>query len=222
MIGRISGLFITDWQKSSKHYILIDCAGIGYEMQVLPKHLVSIKSPNKKVTQWTHQIQREDISILYGFETKQERDLFRELISINGVGPQIAMTLLEDLDINILIKSIINSEINILIRSQGVGRRTAERLSMELRQKLSNNDNVNFTINPDEFSLESINSEILETRDYLRNLEYTDHEINEAISVVLESKDKTSIPEESAKQEPNLLEVDLLKEALIWLTQKNS
>tara|TARA_B100000700_G_scaffold330840_1_gene459449 strand:+ start:4685 stop:5260 length:576 start_codon:yes stop_codon:yes gene_type:complete len=191
-------------------------------MQVLPKHLVSIKSPNKKVTQWTHQIQREDISILYGFETKQERDLFRELISINGVGPQIAMTLLEDLDINILIKSIINSEINILIRSQGVGRRTAERLSMELRQKLSNNDNVNFTINPDEFSLESINSEILETRDYLRNLEYTDHEINEAISVVLESKDKTSIPEESAKQEPNLLEVDLLKEALIWLTQKNS
>ena len=94
MISRLKGQRIDTWIQGIKHGFVIECSGVGYEVQVLKRELTSFKNSGEIIL-WTHQVQRDDGFSLYGFQKKKERDLFRTLIGVSGVGPQIGIALLE-------------------------------------------------------------------------------------------------------------------------------
>ena len=135
MICWLKGKLIQNWHISSRKGVVINVGGIGYEVQLLSKQIVTIDKTIEKEF-WIHQITREDCTNLYGFNEINERDLFRKIISVNGIGPQIGMALLDDLEVNQLVNAIENNDVNLLTKSQGIGKRIAERLIVELKNKL--------------------------------------------------------------------------------------
>ena len=135
MICWLKGKLIQNWHISSRKGVVINVGGIGYEVQLLSKQIVTIDKTIEKEF-WIHQITREDCTNLYGFNEINERDLFRKIISVSGIGPQIGMALLDDLEVNQLVNAIENNDVNLLTKSQGIGKRIAERLIVELKNKL--------------------------------------------------------------------------------------
>ncbi len=135
MISWLKGQIIQKWYQSSKKGVVINVGGVGYEVQLLSKQINIIdKSIVKEF--WIHQIIRDDSITLYGFNDINQRDLFRKIISVNGIGPQIGMALLEDFEVNQLVDAIEGNDLNLLTKSQGIGKRIAERLIVELKSKL--------------------------------------------------------------------------------------
>jgi Holliday junction DNA helicase RuvA len=132
MIGRIAGTLL---EKSPPH-ILVDCGGVGYEIDVPMSTLYNLPNPGDKVTLFTQQIVREDAHLLYGFGTTQERDAFRQLTKISGVGPRTALSVLSGLSVAELAQAITMQESGRLTKVPGIGKKTAERLLLELKGKL--------------------------------------------------------------------------------------
>ena len=184
MIGWLKGEKICTWNNGSKTELILSCAGVGYEVQILKRNLKSIHA-SKEVTLWTHQIQREDGSFLIGFIEKADRDLFRKLISVSGIGTQSAIALLESNDANKLVEIITRKQIDHLVKCPGIGKRTAERLVVELHNKLLDLDPPNKTTlqtNATE-SYQEGNQNIdieNEVRSALINLDYKETEIENA------------------------------------------
>ena len=135
MISWLKGEIVHIWQISTKKGVVLNVGGVGYEIQLLPKNICRAEYPNK-IELWIHQIDREDGTNLYGFTEVNQRDLFREIISVNGIGPQIGIALLEDFEVAQLVNAIENKESNLLTKTQGIGKRIADRLIVELRNKL--------------------------------------------------------------------------------------
>ena len=136
MICWLQGKRIDIWQQGMRKGIVIATKGVGYEVQTLPREQDLFTSKDT-VTVWVHQVQRDESIYLYGFLNKEERDLFRILISVNGVGPQIGIALLQENGEKDLINAVKDKDIKQLSKAQGVGKRTAERLIIELKEKLS-------------------------------------------------------------------------------------
>jgi Holliday junction DNA helicase RuvA len=136
MIGWLQGTVLDPWQQATRCGLLLNCQGVGYDVQVSQRLWARLPAPGAPLTLSVHHTIREDGSILYGFESRQERDLFRELVAVNGVGPQMAMALLGALELEALVKAIVEGDQRLLSQAPGVGKRTAERLSLELREKL--------------------------------------------------------------------------------------
>ncbi len=136
MISWLKGEKIENWQNGTRLGVLIACSGIGYEVQLLRRE-IDLTNDAKELILWVHQVQKEDGSQLIGFLEKLERDLFRKLISISGIGPQLAISLLEQNPAKSLILAITNKSIAQLTSCPGIGSRTAERLIIELQNKLS-------------------------------------------------------------------------------------
>lgn len=135
MIGWLEGTVRHLNQRGHRFFVTIACSGIGYEVQLLPSTRQNIHLSHQ-LERWIHQVVSDDSLQLFGFESVAERDLFRELINVNGVGPQAAMALLDACGLDALIQALINSDVKTLCRAQGVGRKTAERLALELKSKL--------------------------------------------------------------------------------------
>ncbi len=132
MIGRIRGTLIS----LDEYTVLVDVAGIGYELDVTANTLSALPGVGQDVVLFTHMSVREDAHSLYGFETRGERDLFRTLIKISGVGPKLALNLLSGMDVVDLARCIRDSDIARLVKLPGVGRKTAERLVVELKDRI--------------------------------------------------------------------------------------
>ena len=132
MIGRLSGTLV---EKNPPH-VLIDCAGVGYEVDVPMSTLYNLPDPGAKVTLLTQFIVREDAQLLYGFGTAQERDAFRQLTRISGVGPRTALSVLSGLSVGELAQAVTLQEAGRLTKIPGIGKKTAERLLLELKGKL--------------------------------------------------------------------------------------
>ena len=113
--------------------MVLDVQGIGYEVKIPMSSFYDLPEENHSVTLYTHVIYREDAQNLFGFIRRMERDFFRELIKINGVGPMMALTLLSGLTVESCIESIQDSDVSRLVQLPGIGRRTAERLIVEMR-----------------------------------------------------------------------------------------
>ena len=135
MIGWLKGEKIQAWKNGPRSGVIVSCSGIGYEVQTLFRNQEKISS-SKELVLWVHQVQREDGSSLIGFLEKLDRDFFRKLISINGIGPQLAISLLDKKEAHELIFAITNKDIKLLTSCPGVGKRIAERLVIELQSKL--------------------------------------------------------------------------------------
>jgi Holliday junction DNA helicase RuvA len=119
-----------------EHAVLVDVAGVGYELEVTPDTRSTLPAVGQDVALYTHLSIRDDAHLLYGFAALAERDLFRLLIKISGVGPKLALTLLAGLNVADLARCIRDSDVARLVKLPGIGRKTAERLVVELRDRI--------------------------------------------------------------------------------------
>ena len=132
MIGRLSGILFD----KNPAQLLVDCNGVGYEVGVPMSTFYNLPSIGEKVTLLTHMVVREDAQLLYGFGTSQERELFRELIKISGIGARTALAILSGMSVKDLAQAVTLQEAGRLTRIPGIGKKTAERLLLELKGKL--------------------------------------------------------------------------------------
>jgi Holliday junction DNA helicase RuvA len=135
MIGRIQGQLVehTDTQ------ILVDVGGLAYEVEITPGALQSFGTEaGTKVLLYTHFVVREDAQLLYGFISRLERDVFRDLIRISGVGPKLGQNLISAISLEQLAHCVQHNDVAMLTRVPGVGKKTAERLLVELKGRLAN------------------------------------------------------------------------------------
>lgn len=131
MIGRLQGTLA---EKQPPH-LLIDVNGVGYAVEVPMSTYYQLPNIDEKVTLHIHQVVREDAHLLYGFYEKRERELFRELIRLNGVGPKLALALMSTLSVSEMIETVRQQNTAALVKVPGVGKKTAERLLIELRDR---------------------------------------------------------------------------------------
>ncbi len=133
MIGRLSGTLL----EKTPPLVLIDCNGVGYECEVPMSTFYNLPALGEKVVMLTHFVVREDAQLLYGFGTSQERTTFRQLLKVNGIGAKSALSILSGLSIDDLVQAVALQEPSMLTRVPGVGKKTAERLLLELKDKFT-------------------------------------------------------------------------------------
>jgi len=133
LIGRLTG------RLASKHppQLLVEVGGVGYEVEVPMSTFYSLPAAGEAVTLHTHLVVREDAQVLYGFATLEERTVFRQLIRISGVGARTALAVLSGLSVGDLAQAVALQDAQALIRIPGIGKKTAERLLLELKGKLA-------------------------------------------------------------------------------------
>jgi Holliday junction DNA helicase RuvA len=132
MIGRISGILL----EKNPPQLLVDCQGVGYEVDVPMSTYYNLPQLGEKVTLFTHQAIREDAHLLFGFGSSNERAVFRQLIKITGVGARTALSILSGMTIADLAQAVTLQEAGRLVKVPGIGKKTAERLLLELKGKL--------------------------------------------------------------------------------------
>ena len=191
MIGSLIGLV----KDKKPNLVLIEVNGIGYEVNVPLSTSFKVPSINQSIYILTHLIVREDQHTLYGFATDEERNLFRALIKISGVGPKLALTILSGINTNDFIKSVLTEDIDTLVHLPGIGKKTAERLVVEMKDKVNE---ISVSLEITDTGLPGSNT-VKEAHDALVNLGYKSAEAKK----ILEKIDKNDLAVE-----------DLLKQAL--------
>ena len=132
MIGKLTGTLL----EKNPPQILIDCHGVGYEVDVPMSTFYNLPAVGEKVALLTHFVVREDAQILYGFGSAEEREAFRQLVKISGVGPRTALSVLSGMSVGELAQAITAQEVGRIVKVPGIGKKTAERLMLELKGKL--------------------------------------------------------------------------------------
>jgi len=132
MIGKLTGILL----EKNPPQILIDCQGVGYEVDVPMSTFYHLPASGESVSLLTHFVVREDAQILYGFGSAPEREAFRQLIRISGVGPRTALSVLSGLSVAELAQAVTAQETGRIVKVPGIGKKTAERLLLELKGKL--------------------------------------------------------------------------------------
>ena len=132
MIGRLTGLLA----EKNPPELLLDCGGVGYDVSVPMSTFYNLPALGEKITLLTHFVVREDAQILYGFATAAERAAFRQLIKISGVGPRTALSVLSGMSVDDLSQAITAQDPGRILKVPGIGKKTAERLLLELKGKL--------------------------------------------------------------------------------------
>ena len=132
MIGRLRGILL---EKQAPD-LLIEVAGVGYEVQLPLTSFYKLPATGVEATIYTHFVVREDAQLLYGFVNQAERALFRQLIKANGVGPKLALTILSGMTAQQFVRCVQLDDVSTLVKLPGVGKKTAERLVVEMRDRL--------------------------------------------------------------------------------------
>ncbi len=132
MIGRISGILL----EKNPPQVVVDVAGVGYEIDVPMSTFYNLPKLQERVVLFTHLVVREDAHLLYGFATESERATFRQLLKVSGVGPKVALAVLSGMSVNDLAEVVMAQESGRLTKVPGIGKKTAERLLLELKDRL--------------------------------------------------------------------------------------
>ncbi len=132
MIGRLRGILI---EKIAPE-ILIECNGIGYEVTMPMTSIYALPEINEEAIIYTHFVVREDAQLLYGFANKVERKLFRLVIKVNGVGPKLGLAILSSMSADQFVSCVTHDDLATIVKIPGVGKKTAERLLIEMRDRL--------------------------------------------------------------------------------------
>ena len=215
MISWISGEIVDTWIKTKKIYVLINCQGLGYEVQIL-KPLKEDFDKNI-VTFWLHQIKKEDSDLFFGFRDKEKRDFFRDLLQVKGIGPQIGMALLNKYELNQIFNSVINKDKSLFNSVPGIGQKMTERLFLELKNK------IKVTAKMEEDFNKQINHEIrkeiknlIDDLDLaLKSLSYSSKERKKTLDFILNKIDKANLSKQKLLSSFSF-EI-LLKESLDFL-----
>jgi len=133
VIGQIHGKLI----EKNPPEILVEVGGITYEIQVPMSTLYQLPDPGKEVRLHTHFVVREDAQLLYGFYESKDKAMFRSLIRVNGVGPKMALGILSGMEADEFVRTVRNNDVNAMVNMPGIGKKTAERLIVEMRDRLS-------------------------------------------------------------------------------------
>lgn len=133
MIGRIRGTLA----EKQPPEILVDVAGVGYEIHMPMTSFYQLPAVGEEVVVYTHFVVREDAQLLFGFADKMERGLFRELIKANGVGPKLGLAILSGMSATQFLACVQNEDVSALVSLPGIGKKTAERLVVELKDRLA-------------------------------------------------------------------------------------
>ena len=133
MIGQIRGKLI----EKNPPEILMEVGGITYELQIPMSTLYQLPELGRDVLLHTHFVVREDAQLLYGFYDKGDKAMFRALIRVNGVGPKLALGILSSMDVNEFVRTVRNNDVTTMVNLPGIGKKTAERLIIEMRDRLS-------------------------------------------------------------------------------------
>jgi len=208
MLSYLKGTLVGIQKLTANRVIaVLEVNQIGYELQIVPRLVQDFPAVGETVQVFTHQQVREDQIILFGFASMAERDLFRQLLSVSGIGPQAAIALLDTLGLTDLVQAIVTSNIRTLSRAPGVGTRTAERLAVELKTKLAEwRTQSGLLTAPDAIPVASVQEDVEMT---LLALGYSNSEILQALRTVGQQKAlaKNADPEV------------WIREAIAWLSQ---
>lgn len=138
MIGRLQGSILEKQPPS----VLIDVQGVGYELEASMTTFYNLPEVGESIVLHTHLVVREDAQLLYGFYSLSEREMFRNLIKISGVGPKLALTILSGMSADDFSRCIMDEDSKSLTKLPGVGKKTAERLVIELKDRLQKDDSI--------------------------------------------------------------------------------
>ena len=176
MIGSLIGL-IKDKKPS---LVLLEVNGVGYEVHIPLSTSFQLPNNGESTFILTHLVIRDDQHTLYGFATEEERKLFRTLIKISGVGAKMALTILSGINVNGFVQSVINADVDTLVHLPGIGKKTAERLIVEMKDKIQD-----VTDSPElSGSAASDNNMLLEARNALVNLGYKSSEARKILDKI--------------------------------------
>lgn len=208
MISYLKGAIAGVQKISSSRVILtLEVSQVGYDLQILPRMLQQLPALGEPTQVFTHLQVREEQPVLFGFSSLAERDLFRQLISVSGVGPQLAVALLDTLGLQELIQAIVSSNTRLLSRTPGVGTKTAERIALELKAKLAEwREQSGLVTAPAAGPASTIQEDVEMT---LLALGYTNSEIMQALRAV----GQNTALSKSADAEV------WIREAIAWLSQ---
>jgi len=224
LISWISGELIEIWQTNQKFFVLINCQGLGYEIQILEKFFLELKTDgisNKNITLWIKHIKKEDSDFLFGFTNKAQKKFFVEILTIRGIGSQIGMGILNKFSISEVINAINTQDKKLIGSVPGIGQKMTERLILELKSKFKNELNIEEEKNNNAFLLENaeINKVIDDLQLTLKSLNYTKKEINNILPRIINEKNKRDV---FTKKGGEISFENLLKLAMNYLDNDSS
>ena len=216
MISWINGELVELWQINQKFFVLINCQGLGYEIQILETYFLKLKTnqiTSKNITLWIKHIKKEDSDLLFGFSSKDQKNFFIEILSIRGVGSQIGMGILNKFSINEIIVAIKTQNKKLISSVPGIGQKMSDRLILELKSKFKNEMQIDEEKRNDEFEIKDpeINKLFDELRLTLQSLNYKNKEIDTLMPILIKEIDLL------IKNKNNLTFENLLKLAMNYL-----
>ena len=212
---------VESWQNNQKFFVLLNCQGLGYEIQILESFFLKLKTnqiSNKKITLWLKHIKKEDSDLLFGFTSKEQKNFFIEILSIRGVGSQIGMGILNKFSIGEVINAIKTQNKKLICSVPGIGQKMSDRLILELKNKFKSEIQFEEEKANDEFEIKDpeINKMIEDLQLTLQSLNYKNKEIKTILTIIINEVD---FP---AKKENNLSFENLLKLAMNYLDKESS
>lgn len=196
MIGRLRG------KLAAKHApeLLLDVNGVGYELLAPMTTFYRLGAVGDEITLHTHLVVREDAHLLFGFATLEERALFRELIKVNGVGPKLALGILSGIETEAFVRCVQEADISTLVRIPGIGKKTAERLVVEMRDRLIKIGQVEVTGGAPSFIVAAPPTPVQDAQSAMESLGYKPQEAAKAIAGI--------------NREPGLSSEEMIRRAL--------
>lgn len=154
MIARLNGILI----EKSPPQVIVDCNGVGYEVEVPMSTFYNLPEIGVKIQLLIHFVVREDAQLLYGFGSEQEKSTFKQLLKVNGIGAKSALSILSGVSIDDLVEAVNRQEVGMLTRVPGIGKKTAERLLLELKDKFAITGSTTTTSLPKSASYDVLNA----------------------------------------------------------------
>jgi len=221
LISWINGDLVESWQINQKFFVLINCQGLGYEIQILESLFLKLKKnqmSNKNITLWIKHIKKEDSDLLFGFTSKDQKNFFIEILSIRGVGSQIGMGILNKFSISEVINAIKTQNKKLICSVPGIGQKMSDRLILELKNKFKSEKIFEDKKVKDEFEIDDPETKkmIEDLQLTLQSLNYKKNEIKTILPIIIKEVDLLS------KKENNLSFENLLKLAMNYLDKNSS
>ena len=220
MISWIKGELVSSWQANNKFYILINCQGLGYEIQTLESVTLDInKMTGKEIILWLKHIKKEDSDMLFGFNSKEQRDFFIQILNIKGIGSQIGMSLLNKFSVNQLINAISNNDKKSISSVQGIGQKMTDRIILELKSKVITKQIEKESLNRNNFLEENkvLNSIFKDIDLTLQSLNYPKKEIKNLFPKLINNIKNNK---NSSLEKKSISFENLLKEAMHYLNEQ--
>ena len=216
MISWICGELVESWQTNQKFFVLINCQGLGYEIQILESFFLKLKTnqiSNKNITLWIKHIKKEDSDSLFGFSSKDQRNFYIEILNIRGIGSQIGMGILNKFSISEVINAINTQNKKLICSVPGIGQKMSDRLILELKSKFKSEILFEEEKSNDELEFKDpeINKMMEDLQLTLQSLNYKNKEIKTILPIIIKEVDLL------AKKENNLSFENLLKLAMNYL-----